>query len=144
MKNSAKIILGIVSGVLLAGIVIIIILAVKGDFKENQDNTRQQGAKVSVKFFHTDITSRVDYIAPTYFGMKLIGVYLVEDINSTTLMNIGQQEMIYVNPDCNNNIGDCGISSYRGSFIGMISVELLMLLQPTSISLFQLKKLMRN
>lgn len=45
--------------------------------------------------------------APTTFGMKLLAVYLAEDVDPLTQNNIGRTEMIYLNPVCGENIGTC-------------------------------------
>lgn len=49
--------------------------------------------------------------APTVFEMKLIAVYLTQDIDPVTQNNIGGTSMVYLNPDCGENIGDCDIST---------------------------------
>jgi hypothetical protein len=48
--------------------------------------------------------------APTTFGMKLLAVYLAEDVDPTTQNNIGRTQLIYLNPVCDEDIGHCEIS----------------------------------
>ncbi len=49
--------------------------------------------------------------APSAFGMKLITVYLTQDIDPTTQSNTGGTAFIYLNPDCQDDISHCDISS---------------------------------
>lgn len=51
-----------------------------------------------------------DTFTPSYFGMKLVAVYLSEDIDEEG-NNIGNNQMIYLNPTCQGEIDSCGISS---------------------------------
>jgi hypothetical protein len=48
--------------------------------------------------------------APSVFGMKLIAVYLSEDIAIGTGDNVGYTPMIYLNPECGGDIEHCDIS----------------------------------
>jgi hypothetical protein len=49
--------------------------------------------------------------APTEFKMMLIAAYITEDINATTQNNVGQTAMVYLNPDCADDIMHCDISA---------------------------------
>jgi hypothetical protein len=49
--------------------------------------------------------------APSVFGMKLVAVYLSEDVASGTGNNVGRTPMIYLNPECGGDIEHCDISS---------------------------------
>lgn len=48
--------------------------------------------------------------APSTFGMKLLAVYLAEDVDPVTQNNIGRTQLIYLNPTCNEDIGHCELS----------------------------------
>lgn len=48
--------------------------------------------------------------AATTFKMQLIAAYLTEDIDPTTQSNSGKTAMIYLNPDCSDDIMHCDIS----------------------------------
>ncbi len=48
--------------------------------------------------------------APSVFQMKLIAVYLTEDIDPNSQNNVGMTSMIYLNPDCQDDIMHCDIS----------------------------------
>ncbi len=46
---------------------------------------------------------------PTYLGIKFVAIYVAQDIDTVTQNNIGSTEMVYLNPECGNNIGNCDI-----------------------------------
>ncbi len=48
--------------------------------------------------------------APSSFRMKLIAVYLAEDVDPTTQDNVGQTSIIWENPECQGDISGCNIS----------------------------------
>jgi hypothetical protein len=48
--------------------------------------------------------------APSVFGMKLIAVYLSEDITAGNRDNVGHTPMIYLNPVCHGDIVHCDLS----------------------------------
>ncbi len=58
-----------------------------------------------------DIALQVDATKPVFtsFKMKLVAAYLAEDVDPTTQDNIGKTEMIYLNPECENDISECGL-----------------------------------
>lgn len=47
----------------------------------------------------------------TTFQVKLISVYLTEDIDPLTFSNVGQTSMIFLNNDCQEDIMHCDISA---------------------------------
>ena len=56
------------------------------------------------------LTENTGTVTPTEFQMKLIAVYLAEDIDPVTQNNVGGTEMIYLNPACNEDISNCDLS----------------------------------
>jgi hypothetical protein len=46
---------------------------------------------------------------PTVFGVKLVAAYLARDVDPVTQNNIGMTEMIYLNPQCGEDISHCDI-----------------------------------
>jgi hypothetical protein len=48
---------------------------------------------------------------PTVFQMKLIAAYITADIDSVTQNNVGATSMVYLNPDCADDIMHCDISA---------------------------------
>ena len=53
-------------------------------------------------------------LAPTRLELKLVAVYLAEDVDPQTQNNIGQTAMIYLNPECHGDINTCGPASTSG------------------------------
>jgi hypothetical protein len=47
--------------------------------------------------------------APTQFSMKLIAAYITEDIDAVTQSNTGTTSILYLNPDCQDDIKHCDI-----------------------------------
>jgi len=45
----------------------------------------------------------------TSLRLKLIAAYLSEDVDPTTQNNIGQTAMIWLNPECNDDISGCNV-----------------------------------
>lgn len=43
---------------------------------------------------------------------KLIAAYLAEDVDPTTMDNAGTTEMIWLNPQCQNDISGCNVSGF--------------------------------
>lgn len=62
-------------------------------------------------------------VTPTEFGMKFIAAYMAEDVDPITQSNIGTTAMIYINPECNGNIGQCNISATtsEGTFANVVT-----------------------
>ena len=48
-------------------------------------------------------------------AIRLIAVYLAEDVDPGTLNNIGKTQMIWLNPECNDDISGCGPAGAAGS-----------------------------
>jgi hypothetical protein len=48
--------------------------------------------------------------APTTYGAKLLAVYLAVDVDPVTQNNLGETEMIYLNPACGGDISHCELS----------------------------------
>ena len=48
---------------------------------------------------------------PTTFRMKLIAAYLAQDMDPTTGNNVGGTAILYMNPDCSEDISHCDISA---------------------------------
>jgi hypothetical protein len=46
--------------------------------------------------------------APSVLELKLVAVYLSEDVDPVTQDNVGQTAMIYLNPQCQGDISNCG------------------------------------
>jgi len=51
---------------------------------------------------------------PSELAMRMIAVYLAEDVDPVTLNNIGQNTMIWLNEECGGSIGDCDIEGQPG------------------------------
>ena len=45
----------------------------------------------------------------TSLRLKLIAAYLVEDVDPVTMNNIGDSEMIWINPQCGGDISNCNV-----------------------------------
>jgi hypothetical protein len=52
----------------------------------------------------------LEQVSPTFFGMKFVSAYLTEDVDPDTQNNIGSTQMIYLNPQCLDDIGKCGVN----------------------------------
>jgi hypothetical protein len=104
-RKKTYILIAVVFLMAAAAIALAIAATLTNNFKGTSHSNK--GGKVSVKFVHTSSGKR-DNIDPSYFGMKLLAVYLSEGIDGNGT-NTGMTSMIYSNPDCNNDIGDCGI-----------------------------------
>ena len=68
------------------------------------------GNNGTAKLAFSNGTTRATLSAPTIFGMKLIAVYLTEDVDPITQNNVGMTTMIYLNPLCQEDIMHCDIS----------------------------------
>lgn len=51
------------------------------------------------------------FVAFSRLDLKLVAVYLAEDVDPQTQDNIGQTAMIYLNPECAGDISGCGPAS---------------------------------
>jgi hypothetical protein len=52
-----------------------------------------------------------DSRTPTVFGIKMIGVFLVEDMDPASSDNVGEVGRIWTNPLCDEALRECGISA---------------------------------
>jgi hypothetical protein len=75
-------------------------------------------SKHRVKFMNRDAPEGVTTHTPDYLGIKLIAAYLAEDVDQTTGENVGETVMIYLNPACNEDIGNCNIG---GNYDNIVS-----------------------
>ena len=48
----------------------------------------------------------------TSLRLKLIAVYLAEDVDPVTMNNVGATEMIWLNPQCGGDIGGCNVDGF--------------------------------
>jgi hypothetical protein len=48
----------------------------------------------------------------TSLRLKMIAVYLAEDVDPNTMNNVGSTEMIWLNPQCNGDINGCNIDGF--------------------------------
>ena len=44
--------------------------------------------------------------------LKIIAVYLAEDVDPVTMNNIGDNEMVWINPQCGGDISNCNIDGF--------------------------------
>lgn len=55
-------------------------------------------------------------VAPSLVGIKLIAVYLAEDVDPATQDNVGRTSMIWLNAQCEDDISACNVSGAAGSY----------------------------
>lgn len=55
-------------------------------------------------------------VTPSLVGIKLIAVYLAEDVDPATQNNVGQTSMIWLNAQCQDDISACNVSGAAGSY----------------------------
>src|SRR5262249_53594347 len=48
----------------------------------------------------------------TSLRLKLIAVYLSQDVDPVTMNNTGDNAMIWLNPECNGDISDCNVAGF--------------------------------
>ena len=48
----------------------------------------------------------------TSLRIKLIAVYLAQDVDAETMNNVGDTEMVWLNPECNGDISGCNIDGF--------------------------------
>jgi hypothetical protein len=48
----------------------------------------------------------------TSLRLKIVAIYLAEDVDPMTMNNIGSTEMIWLNPECNGDISDCNVDGF--------------------------------
>jgi hypothetical protein len=72
----------------------------------------------SAKFELANTTAAAARVAPdaladgTSLQLKILAVYLVPDVDPTTGNNVGTAEMIWINPQCNDDISNCNIDGF--------------------------------
>ena len=70
------------------------------------------------------------YETPEYLGIKMVAIFLVEDIDPVDFGNIGLTEMIYLNPQCGESISECDVAA--GDGISNIVSDYFEFTQPTA------------
>lgn len=76
------------------------------------------GGGASVKFQMSNDTSSARTTAGAsatgddVLKLKLIAAYLAEDVDPTTMDNVGATEMIWLNPQCQDDISSCNVSGF--------------------------------
>src|SRR5262245_3214701 len=48
----------------------------------------------------------------TSLRLKLIAAYLAEDVDPMTQNNVGETQMIWLNPECQDNISGCNVEGF--------------------------------
>ena len=48
----------------------------------------------------------------TSLRLKMIAVYLAQDVDPATMNNVGETQMIWLNPQCNDDIDGCNIAGF--------------------------------
>ncbi|MEP6862487.1 MAG: hypothetical protein ABJE66_17830 [Deltaproteobacteria bacterium] len=79
------------------------------------------GATVQFKMSNDTSTARTTSGAAAsddVLKLKLIAAYLAEDVDPTTMDNIGVTEMIWLNPQCGGDISSCNVSGFAGAADG--------------------------
>lgn len=72
----------------------------------------------SAKFELANTTAAARSAAPgvlpdgTSLRLKIIAVYLAEDVDPTTMDNVGGTEMIWINPQCSGDISSCNVDGF--------------------------------
>jgi len=95
-------------------------------------------ASASAQFELANTTSAAR-IAPhvlddgTSLRLKIIAVYLAEDVDPTTMDNIGQTEMIWINPQCNGDISGCNVDGFTEPAGGPRITDYFDLARPTEV-----------
>ncbi len=74
------------------------------------------GASAKLQLSNNTATTRLaDPDVPsggTMLELKIIAAYLSEDIDPVTMENVGDVEMIWLNPQCGGDISDCNIDGF--------------------------------
>lgn len=113
---------------LIVSLVVVGILAVVGiTYAAISSDKKDKGANVRLQVHNvndqTSSNTRRDNPAPPgtykttpdYLGIKLLAAYIAEDIDPQTYNNVGATEIIYLNPQCKENIRDCGVNPNNDS-----------------------------
>jgi hypothetical protein len=73
------------------------------------------GASVRFQMSNDTASARTSDAAATgdvVLKFKLIAAYIAEDIDPTTMDNAGNTEMIWLNPQCQDDISNCNVSGF--------------------------------
>lgn len=92
---------------LLAGLVVLMLGCGSGSSVKLQFLNEQGATSQPLKGVRRD---GLGSSGPTVFEMKLIAVYLAEDVEASTQNNRGQTAMIYENPTCADDIMHCSVT----------------------------------
>jgi hypothetical protein len=68
----------------------------------------------------------------TSLRLKIIAVYLAQDVDPVTMNNIGNTAMIYLNPECGGDIENCNIDGFTDPVGGPRVKEYFDLARPTA------------
>lgn len=55
-------------------------------------------------------------VTPTVFGVKIVAIYLAEDVDPVTMQNTGDVQRIWTNPACDSDGTHCGIDAWSGPY----------------------------
>jgi hypothetical protein len=92
----------------------------------------------SARFELANTTAAAAQTAPdvladgTSLRLKIIAVYLAEDVDPTTMNNIGDTEMIWLNPQCNGDISGCNVDGFTEPAGGARITDYFDLARPTA------------
>lgn len=86
-----------------------IVVVVGGACAPPTEGPEAAGAKATLSFSE-ESGQALSVFAATTFKMKLLAAYLAEDLDENGA-NIGLSSMIYVNPECNNDLRHCDVST---------------------------------
>jgi hypothetical protein len=78
-------------------------------------------ASVTVAFDHVQgalaersATAPAPGVTPAVFGLKIVAIYLAEDVDSVTMDNVGDVQRIWTNPVCDPDGTRCSIAPWSG------------------------------
>jgi hypothetical protein len=93
------------------------------------------GASARFELANTTAAARsaADALADgTSLRLKIIAVYLAEDVDPTTMNNIGDTQMIWLNPQCNGDISGCNVDGFTEPAGGPRITDYFDLARPTA------------
>jgi hypothetical protein len=74
------------------------------------------GATATLDLDNQTAAARSSVLADgTALRLKLVAVYLAEDVDPVTMDNVGRTAMIWLNPQCEDDIGACNVAGTSGS-----------------------------
>ena len=68
----------------------------------------------------------------TSLRLKIIAVYLATDVDPTTMDNVGDTEMIWINPQCSGDISSCNVDGFTAPAGGPRITDYFDLARPTA------------